>query len=91
VGQYNFGWMYEHGRGAPQEDEEAVKWYRLAADQGDADAQFILGEMYMEGNGVSEDFEESMRWCRLAADQGHAKAKGRLALLALFEKVKGKL
>ena len=27
----------------PQDDAEAVKWFRLAADQGRADAQFNLG------------------------------------------------
>ena len=35
--------MYENGKGVPQDDAEAVKWYRMAAEQGDADAQFNLG------------------------------------------------
>ena len=37
--QYNLGVMYANGNGVPQDDVEAVKWYRLAADQGDADAR----------------------------------------------------
>jgi uncharacterized protein len=32
--QYNLGVMYANGRGVPEDDVEAVKWYRLAADQG---------------------------------------------------------
>ena len=28
--QYNLGVMYANGRGVPQNDAEAVKWYRLA-------------------------------------------------------------
>lgn len=28
------GLMYATGRGVPQDDKEAVKWYRLSADQG---------------------------------------------------------
>jgi len=31
--------MYDEGKGVPQNDKTAVKWYRLAAKQGDADAQ----------------------------------------------------
>ena len=34
----------------------AARWYRLAADQGDADAQFNLGAMYAEGQGVPQDY-----------------------------------
>ena len=34
--------MYDKGRGAPQDDREAVRWWRLAADQGNAEAQAAL-------------------------------------------------
>ena len=47
------GVMYANGRGVPQDYAEAVKWYRLAADQGDAEAQHNLGVMYASGEGVS--------------------------------------
>ena len=36
--QFYLGTMYDHGNGVPQCDAEAVKWYRLAADQGYAAA-----------------------------------------------------
>ncbi|MDC0081586.1 hypothetical protein OAI34_04220 [Emcibacteraceae bacterium] len=36
--QANLGFMYENGRGVPEDDVEAVKWYRLAADQGVANS-----------------------------------------------------
>ena len=32
--QYNLGLMYANGEGVPEDDAEAVRWYRLAADQG---------------------------------------------------------
>ena len=32
--QYNLGFMYDHGQGVPQDYAEAVRWYRLAAEQG---------------------------------------------------------
>ena len=41
--QYNLGVMYQYGRGVKQNDFEAVKWFSKAADQGDANAQFMLG------------------------------------------------
>jgi len=37
--QYNLGMMYENGEGVPQDYKTAVKWYKLAAEQGNADAQ----------------------------------------------------
>ena len=40
--QYNLGVMCYDGRGADQDYAEAVKWFRLAAKQGDAEAQKAL-------------------------------------------------
>ena len=42
IAQYNVGFMYDTGNGVPENDAEAVKWYRKAADQGLAKAQFNL-------------------------------------------------
>jgi TPR repeat protein len=47
--------MYDEGRGVPQDDAEAVRWYRKAAEQGDAEAQGKLGVMYANGRGVPND------------------------------------
>ena len=41
--KYYLGHMYEYGDGFPQDDAEAVRWYRLAANQGIADAQLKFG------------------------------------------------
>src|SRR5205807_420797 len=41
--QYGLGFMYREGRGVPRDDAEAVRWYRKAAEQGDAMAQHALG------------------------------------------------
>ena len=71
----NLGLRYGAGLGVPQDDAEAVRWWRLAADQGHVDAQNSLGFMYREGRGVPQDAAEAVRWYRLAADQGHAGAQ----------------
>jgi TPR repeat protein len=36
--QTSLGLMYGNGRGVPKDDMEAVRWYRKAAEQGDAHA-----------------------------------------------------
>ena len=41
--------MYANGQGLTQDNAEAVKWYRLAANQGYADAQVNLGRLRGEG------------------------------------------
>ena len=70
--------MYKHGQGVQQDHDEAARWYRLAAEQGNANAQNNLGTMYADGQGVKKDDAEALRWWRKAADQGHAKAQEQL-------------
>ena len=41
--QFNLGNRYAKGLGVPQDYKEAVKWYRLSAEQGVAQAQYNLG------------------------------------------------
>ena len=50
--QNNLGGMYATGRGVPQDETEAARWFRLAAEQGLAGAQSNLGFMYGTGSGV---------------------------------------
>ena len=73
--------MYGTDEGVPQDYAEAVKWFRLAADQGDASAQFNLGFRYYAGEGVPQDYGEAVKWYRLAADQGHASAQNNLGIM----------
>ena len=61
-----------------QDEAEAVKWYRKAADQGFVEAQNRLGYMYLEGQGVTQDDVEAARWFRKAADQGLVGAQSKL-------------
>ena len=44
-----------------------MKWYRLAADQGEARAQFWLGNAYGIGEGVEQDYVEAYAWINVAA------------------------
>ena len=67
--------MYNNGRGVPQDDKTAVKWYTLAAEQGYATAQYNLGFMYDNGRGVPQNDRTAVKWYRLAAEQGGADAQ----------------
>ena len=42
----------------------ATRWFRKAAEQGNADAQGFIGFAYLKGNGVSKDPTEATRWYR---------------------------
>ena len=53
-----------------EDKEEAVKWFRKAAEQGHAGGQRSLGICYAYGEGVVEDKEEAVKWYRKAAEQG---------------------
>ncbi len=64
--------MYDNGRGVAQDYAEAVRWYWLAADQGDAVAQNHLGFMYNNGRGVARDTALAQMWFYVAAVKGNA-------------------
>ncbi|KOR28138.1 hypothetical protein TI04_11700, partial [Achromatium sp. WMS2] len=67
--------------GVEQDDTQAVAWYRKAAAQGNAYAQYSLGWMYENGRGVPQDDTQAVFWYRKAAAQGDADAKAALARL----------
>ena len=94
--QVNLGLMYYKGLGVPQDFPEAVKWYRKAAEQGNAkafkwyhkaaeqgnvEAQFNLGLMYEKRQGVPQDYVEAGNWYRRAAEQGFAEAQTNLGTM----------
>jgi TPR repeat protein len=66
--------MYRNGRGLKQSDVEAVKWFRKAADTGDANAQWRLGDLYRLGQGVPQDFVLAHMWFNLSAAKGEQNA-----------------
>jgi TPR repeat protein len=73
--------MYANGHGVAQDHAEALKWYRLAADQGYADAQYNLGVLYKDGHGEPQDYAEALKWFSLAANQGDPVAQNGLGFM----------
>lgn len=78
-------------------DQEAVEWYRKAAEQGNPAGEYDLGHMYVSGEGVEENAEKALYWFRRAAEKNyllavkslaHAYRKGELGLTIDLEQAK---
>ena len=50
--------------------QEAVKWFRLSAEQGDANAQSNLGKVYHNGQGVPQDYVLAHMWWNICGSSG---------------------
>ena len=76
--QCELGNCYETGKGIAEDDAEALKWYRKAADQNYARAQWWLGFSYQYGairNVLPKDATEAVKWYLKAAEQNYAPAQ----------------
>ncbi len=62
--------MATYGRGVPENDAEALAWYREFARQGDEHAQYLLARRYAIGRGVAEDPVAALGWYGVAASNG---------------------
>ena len=78
--QFGLGLAYQWGIGVPKLPKEAVKWYRLAAEQRNVLAQSFLAGMYAKGEGVERDPKEAVKWLRMAAEQGFFESQYNLGL-----------
>ncbi|MBI3709500.1 MAG: sel1 repeat family protein [Proteobacteria bacterium] len=86
--QFLLGRMSDNGLGPIQLDpREALRWYRMAADQGYGPAQFAMAQAYAFGRGVTPSAEESLAWLRRAAENGQVRAM--LSLAALYDDGRG--
>mmetsp|Transcript_13681 Transcript_13681/g.34978 ORF Transcript_13681/g.34978 Transcript_13681/m.34978 type:complete len:93 (+) Transcript_13681:232-510(+) len=61
----------------PQDDDEAARLYRRAAEQGNPIAQYCLVNCYAagNGNGALQDNRDAARLFGLTAEQGYAQAQ----------------
>ncbi|MBF0353612.1 MAG: sel1 repeat family protein [Alphaproteobacteria bacterium] len=72
--QFQLGYMYARGKGAPHDEIESAMWYFYAAEQGDLYSQVHLGLYYQQGEGIPEELVQAYKWFGLAAKG--AKAEG---------------
>lgn len=69
--QNRIGEMYEFGYGVERNSDQAIEWYRKAAEQSVVGAWHNLGRSYNFGTGVAQDYVEAEKWYRKAAEQGY--------------------
>jgi hypothetical protein len=63
------------------DDNEAVRIWMPFANEGLAEAQFLIGAAYDQGRGIAQDKSEAAKWYRLAGEQGDPDAQFNLGLL----------
>lgn len=75
AGYYDMGWYLEHGYGVRRDAELAFKYYRMAADLGNPEAQYLVGDKLTDLGRANPGIAK-IGWSmyRCAADQSHGKA-----------------
>jgi TPR repeat protein len=71
--QCNLGDFYYYGKSKDVNWSEGAEWYKKAAEQGHAEAQYKFG-IYC-GQGGVKDYAEMIKWYHKSANQGYAKAQ----------------
>ena len=75
--QFRVGAAYDLGKGAPRDVSESIKWYRMAAEAGNAEAQNSLGSVLQ----AEKKYTAALAWYEKASNQSHALATNSLAYL----------
>ena len=67
--QSYLGGCYFNGDGVKQDDAEAFKWFKRAADNGNGAAMGLTGIFYRSGTGVAQDFAKAVPYLQRGAEQ----------------------
>lgn len=74
LAQTRMGDFYYDGKGGlPQKYEEALNWYRKAAERSEVTAAILLARMYDAGIGTNKDPVEASKWSRASMKFANAK------------------
>ena len=75
--------MGQRSTDPPNNDNRAAAyWFRIAAKQGHADAQYALARLYHHGHGIVSNYQQAAYWYRQAAEQEHLRAQTALTAMA---------
>ncbi len=77
------GELFKEGFGVRRDLAEAARWFRLAAERGNVQAQFALAMASLSGTGVPQDRAAATALLEKAAAAGHAGALFNLGILAI--------
>ena len=84
---YSIGYKFYYGLDVTRSYDEAAMWWRMAADENNHDAEFMLGVCYEKGLGVEQSYQEAFDLFLKAAKQGNAKAQNAVGIC--YEKGQG--
>ena len=85
--QGTLGLCYESGWwGVSQNQVEAMKWFRMAAEQGNY-GRSVPRLCYEQGQGVAQDYGEAVNWWRGIAEEGTAMTNATLGTTTPMDKV----
>jgi len=73
--QFKVGVLFTNDQFTAPDFEQAIYWYKQAAEQGHVLAQYNLGHQYLNGVGVEKSDETAMQWWLKAAKQEHPLAQ----------------
>lgn len=74
--QSELGQLYLSGKSETSNRyQEALTWFKKAADKGDQLSQYYLGLMYYQGKGVKKDYNQAFDWFTKAAAAGNEQAQ----------------
>jgi hypothetical protein len=79
--------MYRYGKGTAVNSKKAFEYFKKAANQGHAVAQYDLGHMYYIGIGTDKNLEKTIEYYEKAANQGNTEAQSILGWM--YENGKG--
>jgi len=83
--QYQLGYAYYKGDGAPINSTEAARWFTKSAEQGNIQAQVSLADIYsanyFKDSEMQQNYSEAAKWYKEAAKQGDAKAQYKLGYI----------
>ncbi len=79
ISMYQLGAFYENLQPAPKY-EDALYWYRLAANKGHVKSEYKVAMFFETGKGVRINYRESFKWFRKAAEEGYPDALYKLGV-----------
>jgi uncharacterized protein len=76
--QFSLGAMYDWGHGTEGDVNEAIRWYRKSAKNGDVAAKLNLAKTLLEHEPY-RDIDEAIYWLKAGAEKGDARAQNELS------------
>lgn len=79
--QFELGLIYYNGQNVKQDYEQAIYWFKKAAENGIVEAQHNLGVIYYNSWGIKQDYEQAFYWFKKSAEQNYAISQDSLGMM----------